>query len=147
MHCRKISILHVDDEEDYLDLAKSFLEDVNDNLDVFAVSSPLDVLDIMGSENNIDIIVSDLYMPYMTGLELRELLKKKGITTPFILLSGSNRKLTELNFCKNIDVPYFLKNDPNPEKLFLQLSNRISQMARKNNLPVIKSPYGSSQTS
>lgn len=146
MYCRKISILHVDDEEDYLDLAKSFLEDINDNLHVSAVSSPIEALNILESENSVDVIVSDLYMPKMTGLELREILKKKGINTPFILLSGSSQKMTELMSRKELDIPYFQKDEPNSEKLFMKLSNSILQLTGKNGLTAAKLPHGSSQT-
>ncbi|MFW9993154.1 MAG: response regulator [Candidatus Odinarchaeota archaeon] len=85
---KKLRILHVDDDECFLELAKIYLEELSDNkIEVTSISDPRQVFTIISQEQS-DIIISDQQMPYMTGLELFMKLRKLGIDNSFIILTG-----------------------------------------------------------
>lgn len=65
------NILYVDDEPDFLDLARIYLERIIDQLTVISATSAADGLDRLVREP-VDRIVSDYQMPRMDGLEFHE---------------------------------------------------------------------------
>ncbi|MFW9997619.1 MAG: response regulator [Candidatus Odinarchaeota archaeon] len=126
MLCHKISILHIDDEEDFLDMAKTYLEYLNEKMSVDTVSSPRKALQILESRMY-DFIVSDQCMPGMTGLELKEELQERGINIPFLLLSGTRKD--EINSkASELGVVSYLRKNVDPETLFRHLSSIISEV-------------------
>jgi CheY-like chemotaxis protein len=42
----------------------------------------------LDAHDDIALIVSDMYMPLINGIELLDMLREQGITLPFILLTG-----------------------------------------------------------
>jgi DNA-binding NtrC family response regulator len=67
-------ILAVDDELDMLTLIKMIIEGYSDH-QVTTTNNPLEVADLLGKEH-FDLIITDLKMPGMDGMELLELVKK-----------------------------------------------------------------------
>ncbi|MHA2295836.1 MAG: response regulator [Candidatus Hodarchaeales archaeon] len=129
MTCQKISILHVDDEKDFLALTKNYLENVNENISVDTVSSPREVINILEKRKH-DAIVSDLCMPGITGLELHDELQERGIDMPFIILSGTNKDEMGLTDRLNAKISY-LKKHTDVETLYTELSDLILEVTRK----------------
>ncbi|MFC6953121.1 PAS domain S-box protein [Halorubellus litoreus] len=82
-----VRVLHVDDDEQLLDLTATSLERVDDDFEVTtAVGAPagLDVLD----DAHVDCIVSDYQMPAMDGLEFLERVRETHPELPFVLFTG-----------------------------------------------------------
>ncbi len=73
-----ISILVVDDEPNYLVVLSEVLRD--ENFEVFTASHGSEALDIVRS-NDLDIVVTDMRMPGMDGLELLETGQRTPIRT------------------------------------------------------------------
>ncbi|HGN9372369.1 TPA: response regulator [Citrobacter pasteurii] len=98
-------ILLVDDDRFAAELASVFLE--MDGYDVVIVESAISALACLGSDNNIDLVISDLHMPEISGLDLLALLRAQEWSKPFILLSA--------NEVTGSDVPYdrWVKKDEN----------------------------------
>jgi DNA-binding NtrC family response regulator len=67
-------ILAVDDEPDMLTLIKTIIEGYS-NHQVMTTNNPLEVADLLTKEQ-FDLIITDLKMPGMDGMELLELAKK-----------------------------------------------------------------------
>jgi DNA-binding NtrC family response regulator len=67
-------ILAVDDEPDMLALIKMIIEGYSEH-QVTTASNPLDVAELLTKER-FDLIITDLKMPGMDGMELLELAKK-----------------------------------------------------------------------
>ncbi|MHA2297656.1 MAG: response regulator [Candidatus Hodarchaeales archaeon] len=131
MTCNKISILCVDDEKDFLRLTKSYLENVNEKFQVNTVSSPHEAIRILETKEH-DAIVSDLCMPSMTGLELHQELQKRGISTPFIILSGTSKDEIGMKDREIMNKVPYLRKQANSEKLYTTLSDIIAQEMGKN---------------
>ncbi|WP_128905814.1 PAS domain-containing response regulator [Halorubrum amylolyticum] len=82
-----VRVLHVDDEQSFLDLAATYLERIDD---AFEVRSETDVdaaLDVVESEP-IDCVVSDYEMPGTDGLAFLDRVRERDPTVPFVLFTG-----------------------------------------------------------
>lgn len=78
-------ILSVDDDPTFLSIISYYLE--KSGYTVFKAKNGDEALDLF-DEVKPDIVLCDLYMPGMSGLELIELLKIKSPDTPVIVISG-----------------------------------------------------------
>ena len=81
----KVRAAIVDDEDEILDLIEQILTE--EGLRTKRFHKAEELLEIAEKES-FDIIISDLMLPGLTGLDLLERLHGKGITTPFVLITG-----------------------------------------------------------
>lgn len=79
-------ILVVDDERIILNLGRDMLETLGYRVSTF--QSPTEALAYLESNADIDLIITDLTMPEMTGVEFTEQVKKNRPQLPVILWSG-----------------------------------------------------------
>jgi len=80
-----VNILVVDDEQVVLDSIRKLLK--RENYNIFTVFSAAEALEVMRSEK-IDIVLTDLMMPGIDGLELMALVKKDYPRVPVIMVTG-----------------------------------------------------------
>ena len=85
--------LLVDDEKDNLRLVQKYLE--SKGAHVSAYSNPLLALqDFMKNNNrnnnNYDLVISDIKMPEINGIELASIIRKKNKDIPIILMNSSD---------------------------------------------------------
>ncbi|CCK79282.1 response regulator [Desulfobacula toluolica] len=83
------TILIIDDEVTIRDSLKSFFED-EDYL-VFSAENGESGLDIFFN-NQVDIVITDLRMPGMDGIEVMKTIHKSKPDTPLIVISGAGKK-------------------------------------------------------
>lgn len=79
------TVLFVDDDELILDILEQSMEGAN--FKIYLQNNPQGALEIL-QNNKIDIIVSDINMPKMNGIELLQIVKKKHPFVHRIILSG-----------------------------------------------------------
>jgi len=82
-----IRVLHVDDDEDFLDVASSYLEERYEGIDVVGVTSPRRALDFL-DDGGFDCVVSDYDMPETDGLELLDGVRDEYPEMPFVLFTS-----------------------------------------------------------
>jgi DNA-binding NtrC family response regulator len=80
------TIVITDDETDLLDLLKLILTEKTD-YNILTTSDPRQALDWC-REYNADVLISDLRMPQLEGIELLKLLKAQDNTIPFIIMTA-----------------------------------------------------------
>lgn len=80
-----IKVLLVDDELDFLDLMRKRL--AKRNIDITAVESGAAGLKVL-EEQSFDIVVLDVKMPGMNGIETLRLIKDAGHAVEVIMLTG-----------------------------------------------------------
>jgi two-component system copper resistance phosphate regulon response regulator CusR len=79
---------------------------------------------------NYDVIISDIIMPEMTGIEFCKSLRKQGVQTPVLLLSALDSTEMKINGLDSGGDDYLTK----PFE-FVELLARVRALARRNRLP------------
>jgi CheY-like chemotaxis protein len=80
-----VSVLYVDDEEINLML---FRELFKNKYEVLTAESGIKALDILEKQSNIDVVISDMKMPLMNGLEFISKARQKFNAVLFFILTG-----------------------------------------------------------
>jgi DNA-binding NtrC family response regulator len=97
-------ILIVDDEPDMLKLLSMIIREKT-SYDVTTTNNPLEALDL-AKKNPFDLVITDLKMPGLDGIELLDAVKKVDEDIPFIIITAyssveaaaeADRKSTRLN--------------------------------------------------
>lgn len=83
---RKLKFLFVEDEVDLLQIICDALTKLNINY--LTATNGLEALEIIENNLNIDVIVTDINMPYMNGLEMIKILRDRGINIPIVVMSA-----------------------------------------------------------
>jgi CheY-like chemotaxis protein len=81
-------ILVVDDDPMAAEMVLAILEECG--LEAHAVESGIEALEFCFNQSVPDLIISDMNMPLMTGLELFHALQEQGVNSPFVLLTGDD---------------------------------------------------------
>lgn len=87
-------VLVVDDERDVLNVFSEMLKLIG--FRVYAVDNTADALNMM-NESKFDLIITDLIMPDMNGLDFIKQLRKRGNNAPVVITSGLNPKKVMIN--------------------------------------------------
>lgn len=83
----KIRVLHVDDDSEFADLARTFLHRQSDRLEVTTATDASSGLDAL-AEEAFDCVVSDYDMPERNGIEFLESVRETHPDIPFLLYTG-----------------------------------------------------------
>ena len=110
----KVKILFVDDEPRVLDGLRRMLRHMRNQWDMTFVTSAHDALQVL-AQGHLDVIVSDMRMPQMDGLQLFEIVKHKYPQVVRIALSGETSKETTLRSVGPIH--QYLQKPCSPEDL------------------------------
>ncbi|MFN2343609.1 MAG: HD domain-containing phosphohydrolase [Desulfonatronovibrio sp.] len=81
-----IKILVVDDEESLREICKDALKD--EGYQVLQAEDGQNALEVIAANEDIDMIISDLRMPVMNGLELLEQIRNKKLDIDFLVMTG-----------------------------------------------------------
>lgn len=83
-----MQVLVVDDDPLAREMIVAVLEDQGHQ--VFQAEQAIEALEVLGEQAEVELIVSDLNMPLMSGIDLFRELKEQGSQLPFILLTGDD---------------------------------------------------------
>ncbi|WP_238918091.1 response regulator [Clostridium sp. YIM B02555] len=111
------NILVVDDMTSIRKFIRGTLEDYNYN--VFEASNGEEGIKVFEKYGDIDLIITDIYMPIKSGLELVVDLREKYKDLKTIVLSdgGKNNFSNELGVVEALGATYFIKKDFIKDKL------------------------------
>ena len=108
-----MQILVVDDDSFSGQLTTAILEDAG--YETVMVENAVAAVELLASEHDFCVVISDMNMPFVDGLELFATLRDEGCLLPFILLSGEDpvplqRREPRLDACvrKDSDLEYVL---------------------------------------
>lgn len=90
-----IKVLIVEDDPMVADINKKYIQDFQELTVVGICNNGKDALDIL-NRNNIDLVILDVYMPRLTGIELLKEIRTREINTEVIMVTAENES-------KNID--------------------------------------------
>lgn len=124
----KINVLLVEDNEELLSLMNNIL---SKHYHVFTADNGTSALTTV-KDNNIDIIISDVMMPEMDGLELCRILKKDLETShiPIILLTAKNSADDRIE-CYNAGADGYISKPFELKVLEARINNFISNKKNK----------------
>ena len=123
-----LKVVLVDDEPGVLRALALILKAAR--CDVTAFSSPGEVLNHLRAGAVPDVILSDLRMPELSGVELLRSLRAGGCRTPFILMSG-HAGPSEIAEARAEQLTTFLSKPFNPQQLLAALSGISPILPRK----------------
>lgn len=91
---QQLKVLLVDDEPLILEILSDVLSEMS--LDITVCGNGVKALCAL-QQDTYDIVLCDIMMPEMNGLDCMKTARSKGIQTPFVFLSGygDNRKVRE----------------------------------------------------
>jgi DNA-binding NarL/FixJ family response regulator len=105
-------ILFVDDEQALLNGVRRALRDHDSAWDMTFLNDSLAALEL-AKLNGFDVIVTDLRMPGLTGLELLDRLRKEGVSAQVIILTGTGDMDSALKAINSLGVfRYYTKPCP-----------------------------------
>lgn len=118
----KETILLVDDEIAYLELLKSILQQEG-YTNVITESNPLNVKSLLKTQK-IDLILLDIYMPQMNGLQLLEQITPEYPNIPVIIVTAVDDKEIALEAIKFGAYEFIIK-PPDTDRLLLTIRRAI----------------------
>ena len=117
-----IDVLHVDDDEQFVELAATFVERHDDRIAVETATDPERAVDRL-TERRFDCVVSDYQMPRLDGLELFEGVRERGVDVPFVLFTGKGSEEIASEAI-SLGVTEYLQKETGTEQ-YEVLANRI----------------------
>jgi CheY-like chemotaxis protein len=82
------TILLVDDDMDFLRRVENFINVYVEQIDVLTASDGQEALQIL-RDKRVDLVVTEIGMPVMDGIQLLKHLKRKHQNIPAILMTGA----------------------------------------------------------
>jgi hypothetical protein len=119
-----ISLLHVDRDENYLRMAKWYLEN-NGDFRIYSVTSTRDAMEILKTQT-FDVIVSDCMEQDPEGIAFLETLRSQGNTIPFIILTATTRGSAGID-AVNHGASFYLIKGKRPDPAFERLQTMVEQ--------------------
>lgn len=117
-------ILIVDDEPSYLELLKGLLHQEG-YTNVLTEQNPLNVLPLL-QRTDIDLILLDVYMPEMNGLDLLEKIYAEYPSVPVVIVTAVNEVQIALKAIK-LGAYEFITKPPDTDRLFLTIKRALSK--------------------
>ncbi len=117
-------ILIVDDEPSYLELLKGLLHQEG-YTNVLTEQNPLNVLPLL-QRTDIDLILLDVYMPQMNGLDLLEKVYSEYPSLPVVIVTAVSEVQIALKAIK-LGAYEFITKPPDTDRLFLTIKRALSK--------------------
>jgi two-component system NtrC family response regulator len=114
-------VLIIDDEKNYLLVLQTLLEDAG--YAVTAISDPETALAFLG-ESEVDVVVTDMKMPKVTGREVLQRVKKKWVHLPVLIMTAFGSIESAVEVMKHGAFDYITKPFSNDE-LLLSIHNAV----------------------
>jgi len=124
MNEKQKNVLVVDDSKSIRTFVRLILENADYN--VCEASNGEEGIEVYKKLNNIDLIITDIYMPKKSGLELVVELREEYKDINVIVLSdgGKNNFSNELGVCEALGATCFIKKDLINDEL-IKLVNKV----------------------
>lgn len=124
-----MKIIVVDDDIIMLEAIKKML--TTNGHQVFATPDAQDAIDTLDEDNTFDLVISDIMMPYVSGIELLSAIKKAQKEIPIIIISALDQQEVILTaFEEGADD--FVKKPIVLSELLLRVNKLMAEKKRNN---------------
>jgi CheY-like chemotaxis protein len=89
----RMRALVAEDDADLLEVVTSIIDRFG--LDVIAASCGASLLETLTQEGPFDVVVTDVAMPWMTGLEVMHFVRSAGLSCPVIIMTALREHATD----------------------------------------------------
>ena len=128
------NILLVEDNQDHAELTttslQTFYRQNGEGAQIRGVTTGEECLRVM-TKDFYDVIIIDYHLPSMNGVELLKCIRKKGIKTPVVMVTGSGNENIAVDAIKKGASEYVVKRHGYLEHLPLVIRNSIDQFERR----------------
>jgi len=120
----KHSLLIIEDNHFMMALLKNIF---NSRFNIFSASNGLEALELLHMGNIPNVIISDLKMPEMNGIEFLKNLRESTFyhNVPLIMLSGEEKSSERVN-CLQMGANDFVLKPFNPEELIIRVKKLLN---------------------
>tara|TARA_X000000950_G_scaffold157971_1_gene193694 strand:+ start:685 stop:1845 length:1161 start_codon:yes stop_codon:yes gene_type:complete len=132
-----INILIIEDDESIRRVIKKILEGENKNYKIIEAIDGKDGL-IKINENQLNLILCDIKMPRLDGIDVLKYVKKNNLFIPFILLTGHGNIDTAVNAMK-IGAFDFIEKPPDLNRLLISIRNALKNKKLSDQNTILKS--------
>ena len=132
-----INILIIEDDESIRRVIKKILEGENKNYKIIEAIDGKDGL-IKINENQLNLILCDIKMPRLDGIDVLKYVKKNNLFIPFILLTGHGNVDTAVNAMK-IGAFDFIEKPPDLNRLLISIRNALKNKKLSDQNTILKS--------
>ena len=132
-----INILIIEDDESIRRVIKKILEGENKNYKIIEAIDGKDGL-IKINENQLNLILCDIKMPRLDGIDVLKYVKKNNLFIPFILLTGHGNIDTAVNAMK-IGAFDFIEKPPDLNRLLISIRNALKNKKLADQNTILKS--------
>ena len=122
-------ILIIEDEIAIRNVLKNILQDENKNFIIHEASNGEQGVNTL-SKNEYDLVICDIKMPKMDGLEVLSKSKEQNIETPFIMISGHGDLETAVE-CIKIGAYDYISKPPDLNRLLTTIRNALNNQNLK----------------
>jgi DNA-binding NtrC family response regulator len=132
-----INILIIEDDKSIRRVIKKILEGENKNYKIIEAIDGKDGL-IKINENQLNLILCDIKMPRLDGIDVLKYVKKNNLFIPFILLTGHGNIDTAVNAMK-IGAFDFIEKPPDLNRLLISIRNALKNKKLSDQNTILKS--------
>ena len=132
-----INILIIEDDESIRRVIKKILEGENKNYKIIEAIDGKDGL-IKINENQLNLILCDIKMPRLDGIDVLKYVKKNNLFIPFILLTGHGNVDNAVNAMK-IGAFDFIEKPPDLNRLLISIRNALKNKKLSDQNTILKS--------
>ena len=132
-----INILIIEDDKSIRRVIKKIIEGENKNYKIIEAIDGKDGL-IKINENQLNIILCDIKMPRLDGIDVLKYVKKNNLFIPFILLTGHGNIDTAVNAMK-IGAFDFIEKPPDLNRLLISIRNALKNKKLSDQNTILKS--------
>lgn len=125
MASQKIKALIVDDDPFVRDMLDMILQ--SGSYEVVTAEDGTDAVEKFKAESGIDIIISDMNMPGMNGLELIKAIRDGGSDVPIIILTGNNEISTAIEAIRSCADDYLIKDENIQDTIILSVERLMEK--------------------
>ncbi|GGL59780.1 response regulator [Halocalculus aciditolerans] len=122
-----ITVLHIDDDEEFLDLTRTVLVRDFSSIDIVTATSAEDGLALL-DEHEIDCVVADYRMPGMDGIELLKRVRENHESLPVVFFTGYGSEELAAEAIHS-GVTDYVRKEPTSNR-FALLGNRIITLVK-----------------
>jgi PAS domain S-box-containing protein len=123
-----LSLLYIDDEPEFLEMVKAYLEEIG-NFSVDTAQSGPEGLGLL-EKQHYDAIISDYQMPGMDGIALLKKIRALYADIPVIFFTGKGREDVVID-ALNAGADGYIQKGGDPDPLFAELAHRTRQLIGK----------------